>query len=71
MTLIQRISSLGVLQIVHFGREVGSKTKNELLSDVVGWGVSECSGRPIFIFLLNKIGFPPRQQIILSQTILY
>ena len=24
-----------------------------------GWGVNECSGRPIFIFLLKKIGFPP------------
>ena len=24
-----------------------------------GWRVSECSGRPIFIFLLKKIGFGP------------
>ena len=24
-----------------------------------GCGVSECSGRPIFIFLLKKIGFAP------------
>ena len=24
-----------------------------------GWGVRECSGLPIFIFLLKKIGFYP------------
>ena len=30
--------------------------KNEMLSDVGGGG-SERSGRPIFIFLLKKIGF--------------
>ena len=22
------------------------------------WGVRKCSGRPVFIFLLKKIGFP-------------
>ena len=33
--------------------------KNEMLSDVGEWGVSECSGRPIFIFLLKKIRFAP------------
>ena len=27
--------------------------------EVGGWEVSECSGRPIFIFLLQKIGFAP------------
>ena len=25
--------------------------------DVGAWGFSECSGGPIFIFLLKKIGF--------------
>ena len=28
--------------------------KNEMLLDVVGWGVSECLGRPIFIFLIKE-----------------
>ena len=28
----------------------GGGDKNEILSDLGGWGVSECSGRPIFIF---------------------
>ena len=28
--------------------------KNEMLSDVGGAGVSECSGRPIFIFFIKK-----------------
>ena len=33
--------------------------KKEMLSEVGGWGVSECSGRAIFIFLLKKTGFVP------------
>ena len=33
--------------------------KNEMLSDVGGWEVSECYGRPVFIFLLKKTGFAP------------
>ena len=28
--------------------------KNEMLSDVWGWGVSECSGRPIFFFFIKE-----------------
>ena len=28
-----------------------------MLMDVGAWGFSECSGGPIFIFLLKKIGF--------------
>ena len=31
--------------------------KNKMLSDGGGWGVCECSERPIFIFLLKNIGF--------------
>ena len=38
-------------------RGVGDYGKNEMLPDVGGWGVNECSGRPIFIFLLKKIEF--------------
>ena len=34
----------------------GEVRQNEMLSDV-GVGVSKCSGRPIFIFLLKKIEF--------------
>ena len=30
-----------------------------MLSDVGGWEVSEWPGRPIFFFLLKKIGFAP------------
>ena len=46
--------------------------KNEMLSDVSGWGVRECSGRPILFFLLlKKIGFAPWQSIMLSQTLIY
>ena len=30
-----------------------------------GWGVSKCFGRPIFIFLLKKIGFAPWPGIML------
>ena len=29
----------------------GGGSKNELLPDVGGWGVSECSGRLIFTFI--------------------
>ena len=43
-------------------RGEGGKTKMRCywtLAGGGGWGVNECSGRPIFIFLLKKIGFPP------------
>ena len=30
-----------------------------MLLDVGGWGISEYSGRPIFVFLSKKIGFEP------------
>ena len=40
---------------VHFkgGAEEGVQGKNEMLLDVVGWDVNECSGRPIFIFFIK------------------
>ena len=28
--------------------------KNEILLDVMRWGVNECSGRPIFIFFIKE-----------------
>ena len=28
--------------------------KNEMLLYIIGWGVSECPGRPIFIFLIKE-----------------
>ena len=34
--------------------EGGRLGKNEMLPDVGGWGVSECSGRPIFIFFIKE-----------------
>ena len=34
-------------------------------------GDSKCTARPIFIFLLKKIGFAPWPDIMLSQTIYY
>ena len=43
----------------------------EMLSDVMEWGVSECFGSPIFIFLLKKIAFAFWLDITLSQTLLY
>ena len=46
-------------RIFGLNSEIYRKRKNEMLSDVEGWGVSEYSGRPIFIFLLKKIGFTP------------
>ena len=30
-----------------------------MLLDLGGWGVSECSGHPILIFILRKIEFVP------------
>ena len=41
---------------------------NVMLQDVGLW-CSECSGCPIYIFLLKKIGFAPWPDIMLSQTI--
>ena len=46
------------------GGEVGGK--NETLSDVGRWEFSECSGRPILIFLLRKIRFAPWPDIVLT-----
>ena len=34
------------------------KAKNDMLSNVKGWGIIKCFGRPIF-FLLKKIGLAP------------
>ena len=45
-----------------------------MLSNVrgcVGWGWSNCSGCPIFIFLLKKNGFAPWQGIMLVQKLIY
>ena len=42
-----------------------------MLSDVGRWGVIECSGCPIFIFLLQKIVFAPWPDIMLAQTLIY
>ena len=36
------------------GGGVGEDDKNEMLSEVWGRGVSECSGRPIFIFFIKE-----------------
>ena len=36
-----------------------------------GCGIIDCSGRPIFIFLLKKIGFASRPSIMLSQILIY
>ena len=36
------------------GRGGGWQGKNEMLSDVEGWGISECSGRPIFNFFIKE-----------------
>ena len=36
-----------------------------------GVGVNNCSGRPIFFFLLNKIGFAPWPDIMQNINILY
>ena len=41
-----------------------------MLLDVGGWGFSECSGRPIFVFLLKKIGFVPWPDIVLSEILI-
>ena len=41
-----------------------------MLLDVVGGG-RECSRRPVFIFLLKKIGFAPWPGIMMSQTLVY
>ena len=50
-------------------KEKNEKGKNEMLSDVGGAG-SECSGRPIFIFLITE-NFAPWPDIMLSQTLIY
>ena len=42
----------------------------EMLSDVMEWGVSECFGSPIFIFLSKKIGFAFWLDITLSHITL-
>ena len=48
----------------------GSKQKWDVIGRR-GWGISECSASPVFIFLLKKIGFSPWQDVMLSQTIYY
>ena len=30
-----------------------------------GWGVSECSGRPMFLFIIKKNEFAPQPDIML------
>ena len=45
----------------------GVRQKYEVLLDVGEWEVSECSGRPIFIFLWKKTGSAPWLDIILRQ----
>ena len=50
----------------------GEGGKNGMLSDVGGWGVSECFGRPMFLFfLLMETGFAPWADIKPSQTLTY
>ena len=42
---------------VHFdvgGGVGGGSGKKEMLSDVGGWGVRECSGSPVFIFFIKE-----------------
>ena len=54
---------------VHF-EGVGGKAKMRCYRTQMGGG-SESSGRPIFIFLLQKIGFAPCPDIMLSQALIY
>ena len=41
------------------GGKVGGGRQIEMLLDLEGWGISECSGRRTFIFFTKKIGFAP------------
>ena len=62
------------LGVVHIWRPLWGGGGVRQKWDVIGhrgWGVSECSGRPIFIFLLKKFEFAPRPDIMLSQTLIY
>ena len=60
---------------IHFegGWQGGGGVRQKL--DVIrhhGWGIRECSGRPIFIFLLlKKIWFAPWPNVMLSETSIY
>ena len=56
---------------VHFEGTCGEGgDKNEML-----WGVDKCSGCPVFIFLLKKIGFPlwpdvePNVNVLLTKSL--
>ena len=49
---------------------VGGKAKMRCYR-TYGSGGSECTGRPIFLFLLKKIGFALGPDIMLSQTLIY
>ena len=59
--------------VIYKGQLIRGWAKNEMLSDVSGWGggggwgvgVSKCSGRP------NKTGVTPWPDIMLSQTLIY
>ena len=45
---------------------------NEMLSDVEGWKVSECSGQMSKLyFFKKKIGFAPCPGIMMGRTIYY
>ena len=58
---------------IHFGRGGGkAKIRCYQTSWVDGWGLRECSGRPIFIFLLlKKIWYAPWPNVMLGKTSIY
>ena len=58
---------------IHFEGEGGNaKIRCYQTSWVDGWGIRECSGRPVFIFLLlKKIWFAPWPNVMLSETLIY
>ena len=57
---------------VHFeGGGVLGQGRNEMLSNVEGWGVASLLDFQSLFFLLQKIGFAPSPDIMLSQTLIY
>ena len=56
---------LGVIHIGVIHIAIGRWGQTEMLSDVGEWGVNECSRRPVFIFIIKKIGFGPWPDIML------
>ena len=54
-----------------WGGGAGGYSKNEILSDVGGWGVSECSDVQSLFFLLKKIGFVRWPGIMMSHILIY